>query len=124
MKSDKSLDKYLDKIAELEVELEETKKKLGSQSTDAVKGSNKIDTEKVKSLEAERDNLAKTIQKLKEDSANAFKNRVPKKPGELATKAQLKTMVNDLENEIGLNLLYPIDYNLLDYYVLYCYITL
>lgn len=64
-------------------------------------------------MEADRNKLADTLQKLKEDATKSFKNRSPKKITSLTSKDQLKTMVSDLENEIGMA---PLYFSFLSYY--------
>lgn len=102
-KSDKALDLYIDKIATLEVELSDAKNEIsqlkdGKKST---KSDNELDNTVIKKLQIEKDELIKTLEKLKADSTKAFKDRTPKKPTELTTKSQLRTMVTDLEGEIS-----------------------
>lgn len=103
-KSDKSLDKYINQIADLELELSSAKKKIEElQRTSA--GRNGVGDEQLKhelsKAESERDKLLNALNKLKEESLQSFKNRTPKKPSEFTSKVQLKNMVIDLENEIG-----------------------
>ncbi|XP_071054552.1 putative leucine-rich repeat-containing protein DDB_G0290503 isoform X2 [Onthophagus taurus] len=100
LKSDKSLNKYIDQIATLEVELGDANNKI-KDLTDKLNEATKIDNSKLKSVETERDVLIETLNKLKQDSSKSFRNRTPKKPNELTTKSQLKTWVNDLEKEIS-----------------------
>ncbi|KAF2885000.1 hypothetical protein ILUMI_21174 [Ignelater luminosus] len=113
VKGDKLGEKYIDKIAELEVELEYANKKIKELETKSekavpdskIKTSEKGDADKIKlqlsKVENERDKLADTLKKLKEGAAKAFKDRSPKRPSDFTSKVQLKNMVNDLENEIG-----------------------
>ncbi|KAK5639511.1 hypothetical protein RI129_012003 [Pyrocoelia pectoralis] len=102
-KGDKSGEKYIDRIAELEVELEYANKKIkelenqASNVSDVKQKSDNKDIEKVKlqlsQVENDKEKLTLT--------AKQFKDRVPKKPSEFTSKIQLKNMVKDLENEIG-----------------------
>ncbi|KAF5283458.1 hypothetical protein FQA39_LY04834 [Lamprigera yunnana] len=110
-KSDKSGEKYIDKIAELEVELEYATKRVQElegqvqKSSDSKLQSDEKDLHKLKSqlsqMEKEKEELVDTIKKLKEGATHLFKNRTSKKPSEFTSKIQLKNMVKDLENEIG-----------------------
>lgn len=100
IKTDKIIDKYVDQIATLEIQLEEANVKIKELE---VKTSSTGNEEylKLKLIENERDNLANTLTKLKQDSSKAFNDRIVKKPSELTSKSQLKTMVGELENEIS-----------------------
>lgn len=103
-KSDKSLDKYINQIADLELELSSAKERIEElQSSSA--GTNGVGDDNLKQklskVESERDKLSDALNKLKEESLKSFKNRTPKKPSEFTSKVQLKNMVLDLENEIG-----------------------
>ncbi|XP_063928274.1 centrosomal protein of 290 kDa isoform X5 [Zophobas morio] len=84
LKSDKSMDKYIDQIASLEVEI-------GEKNT------------KIKELEEKLEKAAKNegLPSLKDGKYKRFVDRTPKKISQLTSKDQLKTMVNDLESEIG-----------------------
>lgn len=101
-KSDKNIEKYVDQIATLEVELGNANKKireleaqlLSSASDNSLK-------ELLTKTEDEKKQLENTLKKLKDDSAKSFRNRVPKRVTNFTSKEQLKVMVNDLENEIG-----------------------
>ncbi|KAK9708528.1 Protein SOGA [Popillia japonica] len=100
VKADKSVDKYIDQIATLEVELSEANMKIKELEAKSASSDN-VENLKLKLIENERDNLSNTLTKLKQDSLKAFGDRTVKKPNELTSKSQLKTMVNDLENEIS-----------------------
>lgn len=102
-KADKTLDIYIDKIATLEVELNDANNKITELENEKKTGKGEGETEniKIKKLQNEKEKLANTLEKLKSDSFKGFKDRNPKKPSELTTKSQMKTMVFDLENEIG-----------------------
>lgn len=56
-------------------------------------------------LEKENAKLQATLKALREDAIKSFKPRTPKRPTDLTTKLQMKRMVEDLENEIGKNLI-------------------
>ncbi|KAK4872284.1 hypothetical protein RN001_016408 [Aquatica leii] len=111
VKMDKSGEKYIDKIAELEVELDFAKKKIkeleetSTKSTDVKLTPDDKDIDKIKleltQAENEKQKLLDTVKKLREGTTDMFKDRVPKKPSEFTSKVQLKNMVKDLENEIG-----------------------
>lgn len=99
----KSLDKYIDKIAELEIDLNTANSKIKDmESKTPTVAVEKPENEslKVKRLTVEKEKLEKSIERMKQDSVGAFKARLPKKVTELTTKAQLKTMVSDLELEV------------------------
>ncbi|KAF5306044.1 hypothetical protein FQR65_LT00759 [Abscondita terminalis] len=110
-KADKSSEKYIDKIAELEVELDfanQKIKELEDKLKDASGGKSKSDDKDLDKIKAqltqtdnEKQKLLDTIKKLREGTTQTFKDRVPKKPSEFTSKVQLKNMVRDLENEIG-----------------------
>ncbi|KRT81003.1 hypothetical protein AMK59_5640 [Oryctes borbonicus] len=100
IKTDKAIDKYIDQIATLEIQLGEANMKIRELEEKSSSNDN-VENLKLKLIENERDNLANTLTKLKQDSSKAFKDRVAKKPSELTSKSQLKVMVNDLENEIS-----------------------
>ncbi|GJQ68808.1 hypothetical protein Trydic_g5068 [Trypoxylus dichotomus] len=100
LKTDKAIDKYIDQIATLEVQLDEANMKI-KELEDKSSSNDNVENLKLKVIENERDNLANTLTKLKQDSSKAFNDRIVKKPSELTSKSQLKTMVNDLENEIS-----------------------
>lgn len=100
LKTDKVVDKYIDQIATLEIQLEEANGKI-KELEEANSNSDNVENLKLKLIENERDNLANTLTKLKQDSSKAFHDRIVKKPNELTSKSQLKTMVNELENEIS-----------------------
>lgn len=102
-RADKNLDIYIDKIATLEVELNDANSKINELEKEkkAGRGEGESDNIKIKKLQNEKEKLTNTLEKLKSDSFKGFKDRTPKKPSELTTKSQLKTMVFDLENEIG-----------------------
>uniref|UniRef100_A0A1Y1KQZ7 Uncharacterized protein n=1 Tax=Photinus pyralis TaxID=7054 RepID=A0A1Y1KQZ7_PHOPY len=87
-KSEKAGEKYIDRIAELEVELEYANKKVKE-----LENSNG----KHKSNDKEGENNRQKPLVL----AKQFKDRIPKKPSEFTSKIQLKNMVKDLESEIG-----------------------
>lgn len=53
-------------------------------------------------MQKENAKLQASLKALKEDAIKSFKPRVPKKPTDLTTKLQMKKMVEDLENEIGI----------------------
>lgn len=97
LKADKSIDKYIDKIAELEMELSEVQNKMKLSGDD--KTTLKPEGLKMPKLQMERDKLLKSIEKMKKDCA--FKGKAPKAPGELITKAALRNMVTDLEKDMG-----------------------
>ncbi|CAH0562265.1 unnamed protein product [Brassicogethes aeneus] len=80
LKNDKNIDKYIDQIAKLELELSDAQ-------------------EKIKSLESS----SNIPNKLEVNSAQIrkFTSRKPKRISTLTSRDQLKTMVSDLENEIG-----------------------
>ncbi|XP_044256833.1 centromere-associated protein E-like isoform X4 [Tribolium madens] len=81
--SDKNIDKYIDQIAFLEIEISEK-------------------NEKIKALEEKLETALKQDSlSLKEGNYKRFVERTPKKISQLTSKDQLKTMVHDLENEIG-----------------------
>ncbi|XP_018565745.1 putative leucine-rich repeat-containing protein DDB_G0290503 isoform X3 [Anoplophora glabripennis] len=82
LKTDKNLDKYIDQIATLEVELAERDQKI-------------IELEEAHSSS----NVSGHVE-LKGDYKK-FSQRVPKKITSLTSRDQLKTMVSDLEKEIG-----------------------
>ncbi|XP_076261708.1 uncharacterized protein LOC143197279 isoform X2 [Rhynchophorus ferrugineus] len=77
--SDKIMDKYIDQIAMLEIELAEAKQKVKDSEMNNAKSTMDID--------------------LKSD-INKFFSRTPKKVSALTSRDQLKTMVADLEKEI------------------------
>ncbi|CAH1255950.1 unnamed protein product [Diabrotica balteata] len=82
IKSDKNIDKYIDQIAMLEIEISEK-------------------NEKIKDLE---DLLNKSDNRdpvLIKGDFKKFSQRTPKKISALTSKDQMKTMVSDLEKEIG-----------------------
>ncbi|XP_030748384.1 uncharacterized protein PFB0765w isoform X2 [Sitophilus oryzae] len=76
--SDKNLEKYVDQIAMLEIELAETKQRIKDLDSNSTSGDIDI-----------KGDLKKFI------------NRTPKKVTVLTSRDQLKTMVSDLEKEIG-----------------------
>ncbi|KAF7281936.1 hypothetical protein GWI33_004055 [Rhynchophorus ferrugineus] len=78
--SDKIMDKYIDQIAMLEIELAEAKQKVKDSEMNNAKSTMDID--------------------LKSD-INKFFSRTPKKISALTSRDQLKTMVADLEKEIA-----------------------
>ncbi|KAJ3639957.1 hypothetical protein Zmor_003283 [Zophobas morio] len=86
LKSDKSMDKYIDQIASLEVEIGEK-------------------NNEIKKLEEKLENAAKNegLQSLKDGKYKRFVDRTPKNISHLTSKDQLKTMVNDFESELGKN---------------------
>lgn len=83
VKGDKNLDRYIDQIASLEIEISEK-------------------NEKIKNLE---ELLNKTEKKsnvlFTKGDFKKFSQRTPKKISPLTSKDQLKTMISDLEKEIG-----------------------
>ncbi|XP_060537049.1 uncharacterized protein LOC132708624 isoform X2 [Cylas formicarius] len=85
-KMDKNVDKYIDQIATLEVELEGARKTI-EQLTTAATGVNGDSS----SLFAE----------TRKGDYRKFSQRAPKKVSALTTREQLKNMVGDLEKEIG-----------------------
>ncbi|XP_015834246.1 centromere-associated protein E isoform X3 [Tribolium castaneum] len=81
--ADKNLDKYIDQIASLEIEISEK-------------------NDKIKALEEKLETaLTQDSSSLKGGNYKRFVERTPKKVSQLTSKDQLKTMVHDLENEIG-----------------------
>ena len=99
------MDKYIDKISTLEIELNESREKLKDIENKLAKSADNLTEDiKIKIIENERDNLASTLTKLKQDSLKVFKDRTPKKVSEFTSKSQLKSMVNELENEIGIEI--------------------
>ncbi|XP_025831501.1 myosin heavy chain, cardiac muscle isoform isoform X2 [Agrilus planipennis] len=94
-KTDKVLDPYIDRIAELEEELNKVHEKI-TKNSETDKLQLKLDQ-----LESENKRLAEKLEHLKDESITHFLNRIPKNPGSITSKIQLKNMVNELENEIG-----------------------
>ncbi|RZC34944.1 leucine-rich repeat-containing protein [Asbolus verrucosus] len=84
LKSDKNLDKYIDQIASLEIDINEK-------------------NIKIKELEEKLEKAVRqdSLPNLKDGKYRRFVDRTPKKISNLTSKDQLKTMVNDLESEIG-----------------------
>lgn len=56
--------------------------------------------------ETEKNKLSATLTRLKDESLadvlKFYKSRTPKKPTDITTKLQMKKMVDELENEIGM----------------------
>ncbi|XP_017771201.1 PREDICTED: myosin-2 heavy chain isoform X2 [Nicrophorus vespilloides] len=108
LKADKALDIYVDKIATLEVDLEAAVKKIKDlEEKRPIKAPNGdvASSKQMKLMEKERDKLQNILNKLKEGSTKTLKNRKVHTPTDITTKVQLRTMVNDLENEISAILL-------------------
>lgn len=100
-KTDKNVDRYIDQIANLEIELSDANKKIKQLESQRVSSADNSLKELLTKTEEEKNQLANNLKKLKEDAAKTFRNRVPKRVTNLTSKEQLKIMVNDLENEIG-----------------------
>ncbi|XP_049826815.1 interaptin-like isoform X4 [Aethina tumida] len=80
--SEKNLDKYIDQIAKLEIELGEAQ-------------------EKIKALESSPNSVNSKTGEIQSATLKKFTQRTPKKVTALTSRDQLKTMVSDLEKEIG-----------------------
>lgn len=80
--SEKNLDKYIDQIAKLEIELGEAQ-------------------EKIKALESSPNSVNSKPGEIQSATLKKFTQRTPKKVTALTSRDQLKTMVSDLEKEIG-----------------------
>lgn len=81
-------------VEKLKKEKEDLQKEVKSKSDEY----EKLKTQLTK-VELDNDKLNETLSKLKE--ASNYKDRTPKKPGDMTTKLQMKKMVEELEDEIG-----------------------
>ncbi|XP_057661473.1 early endosome antigen 1 isoform X2 [Diorhabda carinulata] len=82
-KGDKHLDKYIDQIASLEIEMSEKNEKIKS-------------LEELLNITEKKDNVL-----LSKGDFKKFSQRTPKKISALTSKDQMRTMISDLEKEIG-----------------------